>query len=480
MFRRLVGLWVVVLSASAFGVHAEDVSNAQLLEQFRAMQAAYEGRIAKLEGEVKTLRTQTATMQRAGQIGDSIDRAIGETGHGHDVAQSLFAGSNPVRATSQMNIGGYSEFNYTDRGDTISSFDQARTVLELGAKVHDNIQFYMELEYEHGAVIEGGEETGGELELEQAWVDVKLLDQLSFRSGMILVPLGRYNLYHEGWANNFVDRPLVNRRIAPTTWFEEGLGIHGQALDEDWLGISYEAYVFNPGRADEVSTGGGFRGIRNEGVDPVYDSKKAGSFRVAFEPARSASWFADYFEVGFSGYITAYDGVHDRDNGVNRDGGLSDIWALDVTYEKAFKGWGTLGFRGEAVMAHAGPGRTFDPDDPVGSLKGQQAWGYYAETYFKFWPSFLDGTPLGKETFKNPELVFAVRYDWIDRDRDVLDQGDLGRVTLGISYRPVERTVFKFDYQMDRSPSNRHGTGPDETGFGDSTDAFLFGVAVGF
>lgn len=480
MSPRTVGLWMVVLSAAAIGARsgAEEVTNAQLLEQFRAMQVAYESRIAKLEGEVKTLRTQTATMQRAGEIGDSIDRAIGETGHGNQVAQTLFSGTNPVRSTSQMNMGGYTEFNYVDRGDTISRFDQNRTVLEFGAQVHENIQFYMELEYEHGAVISGPGTTEGELELEQAWVDFKLFDQAVFRAGQIIVPIGRYNIYHEGWANNFVDRPLMHRRITPTTWWEEGVGFHGQALDTDYLGISYEAYLFNPGRADRISPGGGFRNLRLNGDAPIYDSKKAGAFRVAFEPARNAQWFADHFEVGISGYFSGYDGAHgafdDDDDDqtpdllLNHDGGSVQLWALDLTYER-----GAFGFRGEAAMAHAGPGRTF-----LGS--GQQAFGMYAEAYYEFWPEFLDGTPFGKETYKDPKLVGAVRFDYVDLATDNFDQRDLRRLTLGLSYRPVPRAVFKFDYQLDFSPSNRNGTGVGDSGFGDNTDAFLFGVAVGF
>lgn len=479
MSRSLPGLVLVGLISITIGVCAEEeVTNAQLLEQFRVMQAAYEGRIAKLEGEVKTLHKQAATMQRAGQIEEGIDRVLDQPGEGKTLAQHLFSGVNPVRSTSQMSMGGYTEFNYIDRGDTTSRFDQSRTVLEFGAKMHENIQFYMELDYEHGAVISGPGSTEGELELEQAWLDFKLFDEAVFRAGMVLVPVGRYNLYHEAWANNFVDRPLVNRRIMPTTWSEEGVGFHGQALDTDFLGISYEAYLFNPGRADRVSPSGGFRNLRLNGDAPIYDSKKAGAFRVAFEPVRNAEWFADYFEIGISGYFSGYDGAHgafddDGDDGtpdllLNHDGGSVQLWALDMTYER-----GAFGFRGEAVMAHAGPGRTF-----LGS--GQQAFGLYAEAFYEFWPSFLDGTPMGKPTYKDPKLVGAVRFDYVDLALDNFDQRDLRRLTLGLSYRPIERAAFKFDYQMDFSSSGRNGTGLGESGFGDNTDAFLFGVAVGF
>ncbi|GMV80820.1 MAG: hypothetical protein AMXMBFR7_20040 [Planctomycetota bacterium] len=473
--------WIafVVLSLAST-LAAGEASMNDVLAQIQAMREAYESRIAALEGQVKVLKGERDVAVREGKIQSGIDKALGEEGSGdRAMASQFFAGAkNSVRASSSVSLGGYTEFTYVDRGDTLSRFDQLRTVLELGAQLHENIQFYMELEHEHGAVIKGSGTTEGELELEQAWVDFKLMDEAVFRAGVILVPVGRYNLYHEAWANNLVDRPLISRRITPTTWWEEGVGFHGQALDTDWLGISYEAYLFNPGRADRVTVGGGFRDLRLNGDVPIYDSNKAGAFRVAFEPARSAPWLADHLEVGISGYLSGFSGVNglfDDDGDPNSDrvyydaeDGTVQIWSADLTFER-----GDFGFRGEAAMAHAGPGRTFRGP-------GQQAFGFYAEAYYSFWADFLNGTPFGKDVYKDPKLVGAVRFDYVDLSTDNFDQRDLRRVTLGLSYRPIERMVFKFDYQMDFSPSDRVGTEFGDTGGNDETDALLFSVAVGF
>lgn len=464
-------VWVasVALALAVLCVAASAGEDTEALRaEIRALRQAYEGRISALESELKDLKTVGVARKETGQ---KIDEALSKS-----LATEKSAGrlldlgyGNPVRGSSKINLGGYTEFSYVDRGDKISSFDQNRVVAELGAQLHERIKLYLEVEYEHGAIIEGGEETGSELELEQAWLDFSINKALNFRAGMILVPVGRYNLYHEGHINNFVDRPLVNRRIAPTTWFEEGLGFHGTPLDTSFLGISYEAYVFNPGHVDEIGSGGGFRGIRGEGKAPDSD-RKAAAARVAFEPARRFKTFADYLEIGVSGYLTGFKGF----KGENEDGdtldlhdGTSQIVALDATYEK----W-NFGVRGEVAFAHADSGAN-------DTQRKQDAWGYYIEGYYKFWPGFLNSSPFGKD-FKDPKLVVAARYDWVDLNRDRLDQRDMGRVTVGIGYRPIPNTVFKFDYQIDHSPSSRSGTTIGDSGHGKNSDAFLFGVATGF
>lgn len=454
----LVGL-MTILNLKA----ADDESDA-IRAEIRAMRQAYESRIAALESEVKGLKSGTGFQKREAER--KVDEVLNKS------EAPMLASNSPlhsVQGTTKLTLGGYTEFKYIDRGDSISEFDQHRTIAQLGARIQDRLQLYLEIEYEHGAVIEGGEETGSELELEQAWIDYEINKALNFRAGMVLVPVGRYNLYHEGHVNNFVDRPLVDRRIIGTTWFEEGLGFHGRPLDTESLGISYEAYVFNPARATDASDEKGFRGIRNEGRSPTSD-KKAGAARVAFEPARKAPWLADYLELGISGYISGFDGFKGEDelgNDLNLQDGNIQLAALDATYEK----W-NFGFKSEFAFAHADSGAN-------ATQRKQDAWGYYVEGFYKFWPGFLNASPFGNG-FKKPQLVIAARYDWVDLNLDRFDQRDMGRVTLGISYRPLPNTVFKFDYQIDHSPSGRAGTTLDESGNGKNTDAFLFSVATGF
>jgi hypothetical protein len=319
-------------------------------------------------------------------------------------------------------------------------------------------------------VIAGPEETDGEFEIEQAYLDYSIDKAINFRAGMVLVPVGHYNLYHEGFLNNFVDRPLVDRRVIPTTWFEEGVGFFGTPIDNENFGLSYEAYMFNPAVTGGVEPLSGFRGIRNEGKAPTSD-QKAGAARVAFEPARKYKNVADILEVGLSAYVSGFAGF----KGTNEDGdtvrfgsGRLFVTAADVTWEK-----NNLGFRGEAALAHTDSGQ-----NSTGAQ--QSAWGYYAEAYYKFWPKFLSNSPFGK--FKDPKLVGALRYEFVDFNSHTPATPSIQRVTGGISYRPLANTAFKFDYQYDWLGSGlvRQDYDDSETGLKKHDHAFLFGVTTGF
>jgi hypothetical protein len=469
MYRLGLVLFVLVASSLSNFSIAADAELAAIRAEMQAMREAYEGRIAALETEVKDLSRSGAVQQRSAE--HKVEDALSRKGTAATaVSAPVPSGVNAVKSSTQITLGGYTEFTYTDRRTRTPQFDQLKTVGEISAKIDDRIRLYLEIEQEHAGVIAGPEETDGEFEIEQAYIDYAIDKSLNFRAGVTLIPVGHYNLYHEGFLNNLVDRPLVDRRIIPTTWFEEGVGFYGTPIDNDKLGVTYEAYLLNPAAGDGVDPISGFRGIRNENKTPTSDQKAAAA-RLAFEPARSFPKIADNFEVGVSGYVSGFAGFHgtnDAGDTVAFPSGRLYVSAADVTWEKK-----NLGFRGEAAVAHTDAG-----ENSTG--KEQTAWGYYAEGYYKFWPCFLNSSPFGK--FKDPKLVAALRYDYVDFNTQAPATPSIQRVTAGISYRPLPRTVFKFDYQNDWLGSGLAGQDYDEseTGLKKHTHAFLFSVTTGF
>src|SRR6185503_2663769 len=152
-------------------------------------------------------------------------------------APSSATGSSP----STGPLSGYMELHLNDPTDsTPAVLDFHRFVLLFTHSFSDRVRFVGELEVEH-AVVEGLEE-GGELELEQAYLDFLVHPALNFRAGMLLVPVGIINERHEPPVFHGVERPFVDTVIIPTTWFEAGAGIHG-ALGR---GFRYRAYVMAP------------------------------------------------------------------------------------------------------------------------------------------------------------------------------------------------------------------------------------------
>ena len=81
-----------------------------------------------------------------------------------------------------------------------------------------------------------------ELYVEQAFLDYKIKDNMSLQAGLMLIPMGIQNLYHEPPTFNGVERTNVDKYIVPTTWREIGVGING-SIDEQ--SINYQLMMVN-------------------------------------------------------------------------------------------------------------------------------------------------------------------------------------------------------------------------------------------
>ena len=173
-------------------------------------------------------------------------------------AQTPPAAPPPERTTA---ISGYMDFHFNKREFEDGRLDFHRFVLLITHRFSDRIRFVSELELEH-AVVEGLEE-GGELELEQAYLDFLLTRRFNLRAGMLLVPVGIINERHEPPTFYGVERPFVDTFIVPTTWFDAGAGVHGE-LGRGWR---YRAYVMAPLNALEFTAEEGLRGGIQKGSE---------------------------------------------------------------------------------------------------------------------------------------------------------------------------------------------------------------------
>jgi hypothetical protein len=123
-------------------------------------------------------------------------------------------------------ISGYMDFHFNKAEAENGVLDFHRFVLIVNHSFSPRIRFVAELELEH-AFVEGLEEAG-EVELEQAYVDFLLKRSFNVRAGLLLVPMGIINERHEPPVFHGVERPFVDTVIIPSTWFENGAGIHGE------------------------------------------------------------------------------------------------------------------------------------------------------------------------------------------------------------------------------------------------------------
>lgn len=153
----------------------------------------------------------------------------------------------------RLSIGGYGEVAfsrnfYSDSGNRYSSaslhkddpnhgrFDIPHAVIYLGYDFGKGWTFGTEIEFEHGGTgsaieyeaeesieFEQEQEKGGEVELEQFWIQKSFGKFLNIRAGHIVVPVGLTNAYHEPLNFFTVYRPEGENTILPCTWHKTGV-----------------------------------------------------------------------------------------------------------------------------------------------------------------------------------------------------------------------------------------------------------------
>ena len=177
-----------------------------------------EEKIEILSEEVERLKQEMARGR-----GDTDVKSDASAPHGHG-----WHGQ-----TGRTTVGGYGELHYNNL-DSKKEIDLHRFVLFLGHRFNDRISFFSELEVEHTQAGEG--KNGGEVSIEQAYLNFGLADNLSINAGVLLVPVGIMNEVHEPPTFYGVERNPVETNIIPTTWREAGVGVSGKIVP----GLGYD------------------------------------------------------------------------------------------------------------------------------------------------------------------------------------------------------------------------------------------------
>lgn len=341
-----------------------------------------------------------------------------------------------------VRFGGYAEFVFK-ADERTSTFDALRFVPFLYGQISDRVGVTSEIEFEHGGFVAGDEETDGEIKLEFATVDVRISEALNVRGGLILSPLGRFNINHDAPTNDLTDRPLVDTQLIPATLSEAGLGLFGQLYPGEMSVLTYEAYLVNGFDQDLLRVNGeNFSGVRlREGRGSARtDNNNSRAFvgRLGFSPALGIG-------LGASIHTGRYT---DRIN----DSEAVTIAAFDGNYTV-----GPLEFLGEVATAGIGLPQV---GDDLSQL------GYYAQAAFHLLPGRVSGLP-------NSVFTVVARYDRVDFDTDLAGDS-VRRFTFGGNFRVTEDTALKAD--VNRTWSTPRGSGEES----DGVDAFRFSLATYF
>ena len=144
----------------------------------------------------------------------------------------------------KIHIGGYGELHYndteTDAGSKSKKVDAHRFVLFFGYDYNDKVRFRSEFELEHGLVKDTDDgSNGGEVELEQMYIEIDVTDQTSIQTGVILVPVGIMNETHEPPSFYGVERNDVEKYLIPATWWAAGVKVSHKLNN----GLRFEAMI---------------------------------------------------------------------------------------------------------------------------------------------------------------------------------------------------------------------------------------------
>ena len=337
-------------------------------------------------------------------------------------------------------VGGYVEaharYARVDGVKEEFTFLAKRFNLFFASQISDFIRFAAELEFEDAAE---------EINLEFAAVDFLISRALAFRAGMILVPLGRFNLSHDSPLNEFTDRPLVSTQVFGVALSEPGIGALGIFPVGSAGRITYQVYAVNGFDDGLITDSDGTR--IPEGRRNFEDNNNSPSFvgRVAWSPRIG-------IELGASLHTGPYNVFQLDGMEIDQKRNLT-IWVLDL--EADFLG---IRWEGEGGQARI--------DVPAGLL------GIFAERQQGFY--FQGMWDFGRQWIRTmPKSFFSVgaRVDVLDLDADI--SGDsVKQISLGFNFRPTGETVFKFNYVRGRA-RDRFNNPSD---FAD----FLFSVATYF
>lgn len=369
-------------------------------------------RIDVLAAEVEQLRSGEAPEV---PLSDERRRALG-------LAPS--AAATYRRATQGVSFAGYGEMlveNFAAENEANASgapstrLDFLRAVLYTGYRFNDRFLFNSEIEVEHT----------NEIGVEFAYIDYLANEHLTFRGGMLLLPLGLVNEFHEPTVFIGAKRPETEQRIIPSTWRENGGGVLGS------LGIvNFRAYVTN-GLRGAAFTSAGLRGGRQKGAQAL-GADLALSGRVDVTPI-----------PGVFGGVAVYYGGSGQEQ-VLVDGATLDVGTTIVEGHAQAQ---VRGFDVRALFAHS------SIDDagaasralrlPVNAPIAERMRGGYGQV----------GYNVLSQINTTVALTPYVRYEQVNT-QDRIPAGftaDASRdgtfKTFGVELKPIPNVVIKTDYQ---------------------------------
>lgn len=323
-----------------------------------------------------------------------------------ETEQKLEATADQIETTStdsifsNTSIGGYGELHYNNYEDSDAKIDFHRFVLFFGHEFSDSVRFFSEFELEHSIA---GDGKAGEVELEQAYVEIDINEKTSSKVGLFLIPVGIINETHEPPTFYGVERNGVEKNIIPATWWEAGA-----------------SFNYKP------SGGLSIDGAATSGLNVAIDGSKAynirsGRQKVAKATAENLAYTGRVKYTAINGLELAATLQYQTDI---TQGNAADT--ADATLIEAHAIYQVSDFTVRALYA-----RWDINGDEAKALGRDEQTGWYVEPSYKV----------------NEKVGLFARYSEYDNEAGNSELTKVKSSSVGINYYLHENVVLKADYE---------------------------------
>jgi hypothetical protein len=331
------------------------------------------------------------------------------------------------RASEGVSFAGYGEMlaeNFAGENESslggapTTRFDFLRAVLYTGYRFNDRFLFNSELEVEHA----------NEIFVEFAYVDYLATDNVTLRGGMVLIPLGLVNEFHEPNVFLGAKRPETEQRIIPSTWRENGGGILASVGP-----VNVRAFLTN-GFNGAGFRANGLRGGRQRGIQ-TRAANLAFSGRADVTPTPGVFAGVGFYTGGSGQEQVVLNGTQlDMDTTVAEVHGQAQIRGFDI----------------RGLFAHA----TVDDAAEASLALGSSLLGANTAIAEAMQGGYVQvGYDILSQINTDLAVTPYVRYEKVDTQHRVpaaftraLAQDGTFR-TFGVDVKPIRNVVIKTEYQ---------------------------------
>ena len=362
-----------------------------------------------------------------------------------------------LNSDTKLSIGGYGEAHYNQALSSEfrknGTLDIHRMVMFFAYNYSKKTQFVTEIEFEHIS----------EVYVEQAFLQHKLNKSINFRAGLLLIPMGIVNEYHEPTAFNGVERPTLDNKISPTTWREIGFGFAGTILDAS---LKYQAYLVN-----------GFNGYdgtaKFSGKNALRNGRQKGAESYISSPNFTGK--IEYFRIrglniGLSAYYgksqsKLYNGIDKNDSTALANASSSVVGVSMIGFDTRYNYKG-IQLRGQLYYTYLTNTEQYNKFTAVNNVNndlGNSMAGFYAEVGYNVFHN--------SEKIKS-ELIPFFRFEKFDTQfsTDAIttknDAYNSTILTSGLTYKITKGVVLKADLQLSKSKADTEFSKTFNAGFG--------------